>query len=132
MMDRSVSLETLYGRFDAIAEGRAPRDDSSAAHRAVLTRLADNRARAEASGWTACALERIGGTGRLYLEGTLPSGHGRDVVPDWLGAADPAPLPSDAGALVSELVPSAEAATRVHHVALSSEAEGSWHDDGGQ
>lgn len=87
MMDRALSLESLYARFDVIARGRAPSEDSSAAHRAVLARLADNQVRAEASGWTAFAIERAGGTGRVYLEGMPPSGHARDIVPDLLGGA---------------------------------------------
>jgi len=46
-------------------------------------------------------------TDRSVSRDTLPSGHGRDVVPDWVG-------------------------TRVHDVAVSSEGEAGWLDDGGQ
>jgi hypothetical protein len=128
-MTRSVSLETLYERFDAIAEGGSPSADSSVAHQAVLTRLIDNRALAEASGWTNVALERSGGLGRLYLEGTLPSGHGRSVVPDWLGAALESfpvhPAAPDSRSLPQGL-PNAQVAPRAEV------SEASWLDDGGQ
>jgi hypothetical protein len=80
--DYQVPLETLYARFDAIAKGRE-RGDGRAAHEAVLDRLAANRRVAEAAGWTACALERAGGGGRLRLWGVAPSGEDREVVPDW-------------------------------------------------
>lgn len=83
MSDHVVSLDTLYARFDAIAGGSTG-GDSRLAHRAVLDRLATDRQIAEARGWTSCALERIGGTGRLRLWGVPPSGSRREVVPDWL------------------------------------------------
>ncbi len=93
MMGSTVSLETLYDRFDIIAEGRAPESDSAAAHQAILARLAQNRQQAEASGWSALSLERRGGTGRIQLGGTPPSGQGRDVVPESLDARGRPPLP---------------------------------------
>jgi hypothetical protein len=83
MKDRWHSVDALHARFDLIAEGRQPAGDSGAAHRAVLDRLADNQSEAEADGWVDIVLARLGGTGRLHLEGTPPSGIGRAVVPDW-------------------------------------------------
>jgi hypothetical protein len=77
------SIERLHARFDVIAQGRQATGDSGAAHRAVLDRLTDNRSEAEKQGWVDVVLARLGGTGRLYLEGTPPSGIGRAVVPDW-------------------------------------------------
>ncbi|HTK52548.1 MAG TPA: hypothetical protein VL308_11715, partial [Gemmatimonadaceae bacterium] len=59
-----LPLERLYARFDAIARGRAP-GNSSAAHQSVLERLASNRQRAEALGWSEFVLDRLGGSGRL-------------------------------------------------------------------
>lgn len=78
-----LPLTSLYARFDAIAEG-VVHGDSTAAHRAVLYRLACNRRTAEALGWTACALERQGGSGRLLLRGVRSGGLGREIVPDWI------------------------------------------------
>lgn len=78
-----VPLDTLYDRFDALATGRA-QGDGWAAHVAVLDRLAANRRVAETGGWTSCALERLGGSGRLRLWGIPPSGQDRELVPDWL------------------------------------------------
>lgn len=78
-----LPLTRLYARFDAIAEGLAP-GDSSAVHRAVLRRLAANQRTAEGLGWTACALERLGGSGRLLLYGVRSTGLPREVVPDWI------------------------------------------------
>ena len=95
--DDCLPLMRLYARFDAIAEGLAP-GDSSAVHRAVLNRLAANQRVAESVGWTACALERHGGTGRLLLLGVRPAGLGREVVPDWIprlpSDVEPASMPS--------------------------------------
>ena len=82
MSDYMIPLDTLYARFDAIAEGRRLGDDR-AAHQAVLHRLAANRRTAEAYGWTSCALERAGGMGRLLLWGVPPSGQDRELIPDW-------------------------------------------------
>ena len=81
MMDRLVSLEKLYERFDAFAEGHS-QGRGWAAHEAVLDRLAANRLVAEASGWTACALERVGSTGRLRAWGIPPQGRERHLIPD--------------------------------------------------
>ena len=78
-----LPLSLLYARFDAIAEGRA-RGDSSAAHVAILNRLAANQHLAESLGWTACAFERSGGTGRLCLWGVPPSGTERERIPQWI------------------------------------------------
>jgi hypothetical protein len=90
-----LPLARLYARFDAIAEGVA-RGDSTAAHRAVLDRLAANRRTAESLGWTACALERQGGSGRLLMCGVRSTGSTREVVPDWIAGwpegTKPAPI----------------------------------------
>jgi len=82
-LEECLPLARLYARFDAIAEGLV-RGDSGVAHRAVLDRLAANRRTAEGQGWTACALERQGGSGRLLLSGIRPKGDAREVVPDWI------------------------------------------------
>ncbi|AHG93712.1 hypothetical protein J421_6177 (plasmid) [Gemmatirosa kalamazoonensis] len=79
------TLARLYERFDAIAKGRAPAGGPDL-HQLILERLASNRAFAEAEGWTACALERDGGSGRLRLIGVAPSAATRSVVPDWTAA----------------------------------------------
>lgn len=87
--DRREPLAALYERFDAIAKRRAS-GNSTSAHRAVVNRLEANRKLAEACGWTACELERQGGSGRLRLWGRPPlSGGGREVVPDSLGMVTP-------------------------------------------
>ncbi|HEX6535231.1 MAG TPA: hypothetical protein VF041_11565 [Gemmatimonadaceae bacterium] len=83
MMDRLVPLETLYARFDDYAEGRIQGKGGWAAHEAVVDRLAANQRVAEAYGWTSCALERAGGTGRLRAFGVPPSECERRVLPDW-------------------------------------------------
>ena len=75
-------LEPLYARFDAIAAGHDRHGNSQAAHRAILDRLAANGRAAAADGWTACALERDGGSGRLRLIGVAPHTRQRVVVPD--------------------------------------------------
>jgi hypothetical protein len=74
-------LSTLYARFDAIANG-SEKGDSSAAHGAILDRLAANRLTATTEGWTSLRLERDGGGGRLRLVGLPPSGSYRTAVPD--------------------------------------------------
>ncbi|HEY0778111.1 MAG TPA: hypothetical protein VGD56_09115 [Gemmatirosa sp.] len=79
-------LGSLYARFDAIATGHDRHGSSQAAHRAILDRLAANGRAAEADGWTACALERDGGSGRLRLIGVAPQTTLRVVVPDAGGA----------------------------------------------
>lgn len=83
MMDRLVPLETLYARFDDFAQGRVQGMGCGAAHDAVVERLADNRRVAEANGWTSCALERAGGTGRLRASGVPPTACQRHPIPDW-------------------------------------------------
>ena len=87
-----LALDTLYSRFDAIARGRA-RGDSSAVHRAVLSRLAFNRRQGEALGWTMCALERRGGSGRLQLLGVRADGDVREALPDWIPGSSRPPEP---------------------------------------
>jgi hypothetical protein len=86
-----VPLARLYERFDAVAKGVASADGVDF-HQLILDRLTANRAYAEAAGWTACALERDGGSGRLRLVGAAPASAGRSVVPDWTAgvAADAA------------------------------------------
>ena len=76
-----LPLDRLYARFDAIARGRA-HGDSSAAHRSVIARLDSNQRRAAELGWTEFVLERAGGSGRLELRGTPPTGADRELVPD--------------------------------------------------
>jgi hypothetical protein len=86
----------LYERFDAIATGRAQADGVDF-HQIILDRLAANQSRAEAAGWTALALERDGGSGRLRLIGVAPSAAARSIVPDWtVGVAADALLASGA------------------------------------
>lgn len=80
-----LPLERLYARFDGIARGRSD-GDSTAAHRSVLERLASNQRGAVAIGWTAFVLERAGGSGRLELRGTSPTGSERELVPDAIPA----------------------------------------------
>ncbi len=87
MSNRLMSLNELYTRFDAIAKGRE-KGNSSAAHDAILVRLAANRLVAETDGWTSCALERSGGGGRLRLIGLPPSGSRRATVPEWGGSRE--------------------------------------------
>lgn len=100
-----LSLSGLYRRFDAVASGNAQADGMDF-HQLILDRLSANRAHAEAAGWTACSLERDGGSGRLRLVGAAPSGGGRSIVPDWtagvaaeaLAASRAAPRPDAADA----------------------------------
>lgn len=86
-MNEHVTLDTLYARFDAIAEGRVPSDRWNA-HAAVLDRLAANRRTAERNGWTSCALERAGGMGRLTAWGLPPGSTQRHPIPDWSAEPD--------------------------------------------
>ncbi len=74
-------LQRLYGRHTSIATGRAD-GDSRLVHLAIIDRLAANRRIADGEGWTALALERVGGMGRLQLWGVPPTGGRREVVPD--------------------------------------------------
>lgn len=83
MIDHVVSRETLYDRFDRLATGRA-HGDTRRAHDALLDRLAANERAARAFGWTACALERRGGFGRLSVWGVPPGDAERHAIPDWL------------------------------------------------
>jgi hypothetical protein len=76
-----TQLSALYARFDAIAKG-SEKGNSSAAHGAILDRLAANQRSATTEGWTALGLERDGGGGRLRLFGVPPSGSYRTAVPD--------------------------------------------------
>lgn len=78
--DERISLETLYARYDAVAAGRT-QGNSPDLHRAIITRLAENRVLAGNAGWTACSLDRLGG-GRLGLWGVAPGGATRTEVPD--------------------------------------------------
>lgn len=80
--DRPSVLDRLQSRFDAIATRRDKDGDSSGAHVAILDRLSANRRSAEGGGWTACALERDGGLGRLRLLGVAPGESTRREVPD--------------------------------------------------
>jgi hypothetical protein len=94
--DYQPSLERLYERFDAIATGRAQAYGVDL-HQRILDRLAANGVYASAAGWTACALERDGGSGRLRLVGLAPSAVERSVVPDWTAGVAAAAL-AQAGA----------------------------------
>lgn len=87
MADILGPLDVLYARHEAMAQGRA-RGDSTAVHHAILDRLAANGALAETRGWSALALERIAGMGRLRLWGMPPAGDARAVVPDWAPRAN--------------------------------------------
>jgi hypothetical protein len=82
MPDHLTQLERLHARFDAIASRREPDGNSVAAHAAILARLATGRRDAEAAGWSACALERDGGMGRLRLVGVPPGEGARREFPD--------------------------------------------------
>jgi hypothetical protein len=86
-----LPLDRLYQRFDAIAEGREP-GNSSAAHRSVVDRLASNRRRAEALGWTAFVLGRVGTCGRLELRGKPTPDQERELVPDAIPFDPPEPV----------------------------------------
>ena len=83
MSQRPMSLEKLYARFDALAEGRDVADRGWSVHEAILDRLAANMREATDRGWTSCALERAGGMGRLRAFGVQPSEPHRRVIPDW-------------------------------------------------
>ena len=89
MIAHAARLESLYRDFDRAAEGSAPGSDSTAIHKAILTRLLDNRSLAQTAGWTAFEFRRLGGTGRLFLEGAPPHGGERAAVPDWSSAPQP-------------------------------------------
>lgn len=80
--DTLSELDRLQRRFDAIATRRDPHGRSAPLHAAILERLATNRRGAEATGWTGCALERDGGSGRLRLICLPPGEELRREVPD--------------------------------------------------
>jgi len=124
-----LPLERLYARFDAIARGRAP-GDSAAAHQSMLERLDSNRQRAQALGWSAFALERLGGSGRLVLRGNPPSGPDRELVPDVIpdGGAETA----DASSGARELPRDAEGRMGTDLANLSWRSRMGWLDDGGR
>lgn len=82
MSNALVSLDTLYARWEAIANGPAS-SDGWAAYVALLDRLAVNRSIAEQHGWMSCALERLDG-GWLRLWGVRPTGTERELIPDCL------------------------------------------------
>ena len=83
------SLGSLYTRFDTIASGPDRHGNSVAAHQAILARIEANGRAAADAGWTACALERDGGTGRLRLISIAPHTPERVVVPDTDARASP-------------------------------------------
>jgi hypothetical protein len=124
-----LPLDRLYQRFDAIAEGRTP-GDSSAAHRSVLDRLASNRRRAEALGWTAFVLERVGTCGRLELRGKSAPDRERELVPDAIPFDAPAPA-SDSTAVFG-LPRRVEGRVGAGLANLSWRARMRWLDDGGR
>lgn len=82
MSETDGSLEALHARADEIATSRAGGGGSRAAHLAIVERLTSNRRLAERQGWTACALERAGGMGRMRMVGVPPGGTERIEVPD--------------------------------------------------
>lgn len=83
MSDHIVSRDTLYARFDGLAAGR-DQGHARGAYEALLSRLTANQRAAEEQGWSACALERAGGMGRLRAWGLPPGGPDRLPIPDWL------------------------------------------------
>jgi hypothetical protein len=85
MTAQMLSLATLYERFDELAEGRVQGTNGAglATHEAVLERLIANQRLAEARGWTACARERLDGSGRLRAYGVPATGAARQEIPDW-------------------------------------------------
>lgn len=77
--EQNSTLDAMYARYDAYAEGRRP-GDSRPLHAAILARLAENGHLAEARGWRDVALERL--RGRLQLTGVAPNATDRTKVPD--------------------------------------------------
>ena len=124
-----LPLARLYTRFDAIARGRAY-GDSSAAHRSVIERLEANQQRAEAMGWTAFALERAGGSGRLELRGTAPTGLRGEIVPDAIPYDRPEPTTTSNASDDAPLVHEGRVGTALASVSWHSRM--SWLDDGGR
>ena len=82
MAEQPTMLNRLYAQFDATTNGRDTVGNSSTIHAAIVDRLNANRRGAEAGGWSACALERDGGSGRLRLICVAPGENGRREVPD--------------------------------------------------
>jgi hypothetical protein len=127
-----LPLERLYARFDAIARGREP-GNSSAAHQSLIVRLASNQRRAEARGWTGCVLERAGGSGRLELRGTPPSGRDREIVPDAIPDDRPEPTTGSNGPnAASDLPHDDEDGIGTDLTNPSSRSRMRWLDDGGR
>jgi hypothetical protein len=119
-----LPLRTLYARFDAIAEGRAP-GHSPSAHQAVLDRLAANQGVAQGLGWTECALERVGGRGRLIACGVRVPGGDREIIPDWVPARLRSTKPDIATTPeASPPPPVVSAADRVRHDELKATKRG--------
>ena len=90
MAKDDASLPELYADCEAATRAQGG-DGEWQAHAAVLDRLAGSRRIAEAAGWTSCAIERDGKTGRFQLFGVPPSSLLRTEVPDWSdrSAAEP-------------------------------------------
>jgi hypothetical protein len=76
------SLDALHAHADALAEGDDRNGARWVAHAAVLDRLAAMRRDAEASGWTALAIERDGPAEHFRLFGVPPGEVMRAEVPD--------------------------------------------------
>ena len=124
-----LPLQRLYARFDEIARGRAA-DDSSAAQRSVIERLASNQRRAEALGWTEFVLERAGGSGRLELRGVRAPGCDHELVPD---AIPSAVLEPTAAASAADALPQRpKGRHKTNPTRLSSRSRMRWLDDGGR
>ncbi|HNV77360.1 MAG: hypothetical protein IPF87_24370 [Gemmatimonadetes bacterium] len=82
MLEPSSQLNRLQARFDRLASGVDKSGSSWLAHTAILDHLAASRTRAEAAGWTACDVERLGGMGRLRLVGVAPGQPLRGEFPE--------------------------------------------------
>ncbi len=82
MIEYPSALNRLQAQFREITRGREPGVNSTRVHAAILDRLALDRSGAEAGGWSALALERDGGSGRLRLVGVAPGAERRTEVPD--------------------------------------------------
>ena len=83
MRDGDPSLDALQTELaDIMSDDVRECVDGWAAHAAILDRLAANRRRAEAEGWTSLALEREGDRGRFRLVGIPPGRALRCEVPD--------------------------------------------------
>ena len=124
-----LPLQRLYARFDAIAAGLT-QGDSTAAHRSVIERLAANQRRAEALGWTAFVLERVGGSGRLELRGVPSPGHDHELVPDAIPYEGLEPRTESKGEI--RLPRNANGQVRSRLAAISWRSRMRWLDDGGR